>query len=259
MVRIALGITLALLLATCILGFQTRTKIGGLNDKITSLGTQLASTQQKLAKSEADLKTTQDNLAKMTADDEQTKAELATVKSSLDAANAQVTTLKGQIDDLNKQIATLKGANPNPGPGNQNGPTQADLDKVTAQLKDSQAQVAELNQLKVTLTNKVKDAESRAEDLQKVVDHYKNGTVRNGLEGEVLAVNQGWNFVVLSIGDRQGAVANAEMILKRGGHQIGKVRITSVEPSTSVADIIPGSLAKGVRVQPGDRVIFPGS
>ena len=65
--------------------------------------------------------------------------------------------------------------------------------------------------------------------------------------------------MVLSIGDRQGAVANAEMILQRGGSQIGKVRITSVEPSTSVADIIPGSLARGVRVQPGDQVIFPGS
>jgi hypothetical protein len=105
----------------------------------------------------------------------------------------------------------------------------------------------------------VHDAESRSDDLQKIVDQYKNHVLRNGLEGEVLAVNQGWNFVVLSIGDRQGAVANAEMILERDGSQIGKVRITSVEPSTSVADIIPGSLARGVRVQPGDRVIFPGT
>ena len=136
------------------------------------------------------------------------------------------------------------------------GPTQEDYDKVAAQLKDATTQVGELTQVKETLTNKVKDAESRADDLQKVVDHYKNIALRNGLEGEVLAVNPGWNFVVLSIGDRQGAVTNAEMILKRGNSQIGKVRITSVEPSTSVADIVPGSLSRGVRVQPGDRVIF---
>jgi predicted nucleic acid-binding Zn-ribbon protein len=258
MARIALGITLALLLATCYFGFSTRTKVEGLNDKIAGLSSELSSTQQRLAKSEADFKTSQDNLAKETADDEQTKSQLATVQSSLDAANAQVTTLNAKIDDLTKKLIAA-GNNPNPQPQNNNGPTQAQMDALTDKLKDAQSQVAELTQLKETLTNKVKDAESRADDLQKVVDHYKNGTLRNGLEGEVLAVNQGWNFVVLSIGDRQGAVANAEMILKRGGSQIGKVRITSVEPSTSVADIIPGSLAKGVRVQPGDRVIFPGS
>jgi uncharacterized phage infection (PIP) family protein YhgE len=258
MAKIAPGITLLLLLLTCFFGFETKSKIGGLNDKIASLGTELTSAQQRLAKSEADYKTSQDSLAKETADDEQSKADLATAKSNLDAANTQITTLNASIDDLKKKLV-LAGANPNPQPQNPNGPTQADMDKLTGQLKDAQAQVAELSQLKETLTNKAKDAESRADDLEKVVEHYKSGVARNGLEGEVLAVNQGWNFVVLSIGDRQGAVANAELILKRGDSQIGKVRITSVEPSTSVADIIPGSLAKGVRVQPGDRVIFPGS
>jgi uncharacterized phage infection (PIP) family protein YhgE len=256
MARIALGITLVLLLATCFFGFETRSKVQGLNDKVASLGTEVTNTQQRLAKSEADLATAKDALAKETADDEQTKSQLATVQSSLDAANAQVTTLNGKIDDLNKQLFAAKGG---PAPVTpQGGPTQADMDKLTAQLKDAQAQVAELSQLKETLTNRAKDAESRADDLEKVVEHYKSTIVRNGLEGEVLAVNQGWNFVVLSIGDRQGAVANAELIIKRGDSQIAKARITEVEPATSVADIIPGSLARGVRIQPGDRVIFPG-
>jgi hypothetical protein len=217
----------------------------------------LTSTQNTLAKTKADLSTTKDSLAKETADDEQTKSTLASTQSSLDAANAQVTSLNAKIDDLNKQLLAAKGG---PAPvAPQGGPSQADYDALKKQFADAQAQVAELNQLKDTLTNKAKDAESRADDLEKVVEHYKNGTVRNGLEGEVLAVNPGWNFVVLSIGDRQGAVANAELIIKRGGSQIGKARITSVEPSTSVADIIPGSLARGVRIEPGDRVIFPGS
>ena len=134
--------------------------------------------------------------------------------------------------------------------------TQPDMDKVKTQLADAQASVAELTQLKETLTNKVKDAESRADDLQKVVDHYKDHVLKNGLEGVVLAYNPGWNFVVLSIGDRQGAVVNGEMIIKRNGSQIGKVKITSVDPSTSVADVEPGSVPRGVRLQPGDTVIY---
>lgn len=259
MARIALGITLALLLATCVLGYLTRTKIQGLNDNIATLNSNLASTKATLAKTQIDLKNSQDETAKAKADAESVRAQLATVQGQLDAANKQVADDKTQIDELNKKIVQLTPTNPGQVPGPAAGPTLADMQKLQDQLKDATAQIAELNQVKETLTNKAKDAEARADDLQKTVDHYKNGTVRNGLEGQVLAVNQGWNFVVLSIGDRQGAVANAELILKRGNSQIGKVRITSVEPSTSVADIVPGSLARGVRVQPGDRVIFPGT
>jgi outer membrane murein-binding lipoprotein Lpp len=258
MARIALGITLALLLATCFLAFETRSKVQGLNDNVTDLKGQVASANQRAAKSDADKKVAQDAATKANADADAAKSQLATVQSTLDAANTKVTAEQATIDDLNKQLLIAKtGTNtvvPVAG-----GFTKEDMDKVTAQLNDSKAQVAELTQVKETLANKAKDAESRAKDLETQVEHYKNNIVKNGLEGEVLAVNQGWNFVVLSIGDHQGAVPNAELILKRGDSQIGKVRITSVEPSTSVADIIPGSLARGVRVQPGDRVIFPGS
>ena len=257
MARIALGITLALLLATCFFGFSTRTKIQGLNDQVGQLGTQLNSAKQTVVKDEALLKTAQDDAAKSKADADAAKATLVTVQGNLDAATKQVTELTGTVAALQKQIATTSTNAAQPqGP---QGVPQEQFDKVTAQLKDAQTQVAELKTLTDTLKQKDDDAESRAKDLQTVVDHYKSNIMKNGLEGEVLAVNQGWNFVVLSIGDRQGAVTNAEMILKRGNSQIGKVRITSVEPSTSVADIIPGSLARGVRVQPGDRVIFPGS
>jgi outer membrane murein-binding lipoprotein Lpp len=258
MARIApLGITLVLLLVTCFFGFETRSKVEGLNNTVTSLNGQVVAETQRAVKAEAAEKATQDELAKANAALDSTKSQLATVQASLDTANTQIATDKSTIDDLNKKIAAMPTTTGTSSVAVMI--TQEQFDKVTNQLKDAQAQVAELDQVKNTLTSKVKDAESRADDLEKEVDRYKNHIVKNGLEGEVLAVNQGWSFVVLSIGDRQGAVTNAELILKRGDSQIGKVRITSVEPSTSVADIIPGSLARGVRVQPGDRVIFPGS
>ena len=82
---------------------------------------------------------------------------------------------------------------------------------------------------------------------------------RRGLTGRVLAVNGGWNFLVLSVGDKQGAVMNGTMIVLRGGEPIAKARITSVEASQSIADILPGSVRKGVTVQPGDTVVFEGT
>ena len=255
---VPLVITLVLLLGTCYLEFATKTKIGDLNDKIVGLNSTLDSTRNQLASTKATLKTTEDNLAKETADDEATKAQLQTVQSNLDAANAQIATLNDTIKKDEEEIAKYQHPT-GPGPANTATYTQADIDVLKKQIDDEKTQITELNTLKDTLTTNLKDAQSRADDLQKTVDHYKNGTVRNGLQGEVLAYNPGWNFVVISIGDRQGAVENAEMILTRGDSQIGKVRITSVEPSTSVANVIPGSLARGVRIEPGDRVIFPGS
>jgi hypothetical protein len=44
----------------------------------------------------------------------------------------------------------------------------------------------------------------------------------------------------------------------RGGSPIGKAKITSVEPSTSIADIVVGSVPEGYSVQPGDMVVYEG-
>lgn len=72
-------------------------------------------------------------------------------------------------------------------------------------------------------------------------------------------MNQAYNFVVLSLGGRQGVEANSEMLVLRGGTLIGKIRVSSVEPATAIGDIISSSLARGVQVQPGDTVIYAGS
>jgi cell shape-determining protein MreC len=80
--------------------------------------------------------------------------------------------------------------------------------------------------------------------------------MRNGLEGRILAVNPAWNFVVLSLGDKNGVVSNAELLVKRGTQLIGKVRVTSVEPSTSIADIVANSVPEGATISPGDDVIY---
>jgi cell shape-determining protein MreC len=79
------------------------------------------------------------------------------------------------------------------------------------------------------------------------------------VRGAVLAVNQAYNFVVLSLGGRQGVEPNSEMLVVRDGTLIGKIRISSVEPATAIGDIVSSSLARGVQVQPGDIVIYAGT
>ena len=92
--------------------------------------------------------------------------------------------------------------------------------------------------------------------LQKEKEDRMQQKMRNGLSGRVLAVNPAWNFVVLSLGDKNGVVNNAELLVKRGTQYIGKVRVTSVEPSTSIADIVANSVPQGTAISPGDDVIY---
>lgn len=60
-----------------------------------------------------------------------------------------------------------------------------------------------------------------------------------GLKGKVIAVDPKWDFVVLDIGSQQRVLEGGEMLINRDGKLIAKVRITSVEPNRSIANIMP--------------------
>ena len=103
---------------------------------------------------------------------------------------------------------------------------------------------------------RVHSSRSQLSALAKKEQDRAQQRMRHGLEGRVLAVNPAWNFVVLNLGDKNGVVNNAELLVKRGTQFIGKVRVTSVEPSTSIADIVANSVPQGATISPGDDVIY---
>lgn len=261
MAKIVLGIAALLMLASAFFGFQTKGKIEGIVTERESVKSTLRTTQGTLTKTQGELKTAQEQTAEANKKADAAAAETAQTKGDLDKARAEATDAKTKFDDSAKQVAALQAelAAKQAGPSTTGGPTPEEIAKLQADLKEAQAKNAELAQVNSTLKARSEDAETKAKTLAAEEQRRKQHMLQPGLEGQILAVNSGWNFVVLSIGDRQGAVANAEMLIMRGTERIGKVKITSVEPATSVADVVPGSLSRGVRIQPGDRVIFPGS
>jgi hypothetical protein len=127
-------------------------------------------------------------------------------------------------------------------------------DKINAERdRDEAKAVAE------GLKSRAEEMSAVAEQKERVIQEYKSNTVRQGLSGKVVAYNQGWNFVVLNIGDKAGLKAGVQMVVLRGGSMVGKVKVTSVEPSTAIADVLPGTIARGDSVQPGDTVVFEGN
>ena len=111
----------------------------------------------------------------------------------------------------------------------------------------------ELRALIATLQGVVTTQEIEIKRLKDQIEGPKpSGSIP---QGTVLAVNQAWNFVVLNLGSRQGIAKNTEMLVQRGNQLIGKVRVTSIEASTSIADIVVRSIPRGLSVMPGDAVI----
>ena len=200
----------------------------------------------------ADEKTKAAEEAKVAAEAKTTAAaaEVEKVKKEVEEAQAQVKAKETEVADLKQKVADASAAPqaaPTPDPA------------VAKALEDAKALAAEKEQLLKTVQAKAEEADKKAAALEADNARRLAGLAKPGLEGKVLAVNANWSFVVLSIGDKQGVVNGSSLIVKRGGNLIAKLRVTSVEPSTSIADIQPGSAPKGITVQPGDVVIFPGS
>lgn len=79
---------------------------------------------------------------------------------------------------------------------------------------------------------------------------------RNSMESVITAVNQDWGFLVIGAGSNSGFTPQTPLIVQRDGRLIGRVQPSSIEPTQTIAEIDFKSLATGVRLQPGDRVML---
>lgn len=189
------------------------------------------------------------------------EAELAKVQGERNDLQAKLRTNENEIVDLQKKIESTETKSAASAPPS----STASTAELQAQLDDAKKQLAAAEQEKVLLSDKMRDTQDRSTQLEtEKKQPARIATApatanKTGIRGTVLAVNQAYNFVVLSLGARQGVEANSEMLVLRGGSFIGKIRISSVEPATAIGDIITSTMARGVQVQPGDTVVYAGN
>ncbi len=223
-----------------------------------------AMTQAEAAKTEAAKYKKDSDAAKAKAQEAEAakaaaESALASKESELKVAKDEAENIRAQIATKDSEIGELKAKLEQAIQAQTGSADQATASATPSEVEDLRAQVAELETLKQSLTSRLQGAESRVKSLEEAEAARVAGLMRKSTEGRILAVNQAYNFVVLSLGDRQGAVENAEMLIKRGGNLIGKARITSVERGQSIADVDRDTVPKGIQIQPGDVVVFPGT
>jgi Skp family chaperone for outer membrane proteins len=258
MAKILLGVSILLTLLTGILGFLTKGKVADLQETVKGAKQTAATASAKAAKAENDLKKVQDELtaANATVADREKEAakqkgEVEDLSKKLAAATADVEAKTKALADIQKEM----GKGPVPVDDTQLGPK---MNELNARLNKTETELAEARQIQATLEQQKREADEKLQVVQRKVQEYQGPITRAGLTGKVLAYNPGWNFVVLNIGDQAGVKANTQMLVVRGGQRIATVRVTSVEPRTAIADVLPGSLARGQSLQPGDQVVYEG-
>lgn len=210
-------------------------------------------TTAQLATTKGDLKKTEDELAVVQQAVVKLKAELSTTDLAVSEQEKKETELSAELDGLVDKIAAGKTVLEEVG----------GIDQLNKEMESLTTELAEADQMILSAQNAVAIADQRRANLQTRIDSYlelereqRTGTMRKWPSMSVETAYNQWGFVVINAGDRQGVVPKAELAVARQGMQVCRLLVTNVEPDSSVATIVPGTLAPGQAVQPGDVVVI---
>ena len=201
----------------------------------------LASTKKTLKKTEEDLTTT--------------KKELASTKTKLESEIARADELDKQKTELTTQLTTVKGERD----AAQQKLVQWDVLQVTpegvkktmADLKATQKERDVYVAENKTLLRERNKLQAKLDDL---IGPNQDPELPIGLKGQVVAVDPKYDFVVLNIGGNQGVLERGVMLVNRRGKLVAKVRIASVSPDRSIANVLPEW--KQAEIIEGDQVLY---
>ena len=276
--KLSLGGSVALSVATAALAFMvmgTKTRFtqqlrsvestlqGG---KFPGLGLQYTSSfLENEAEPAATVNKAGENWGSTSEDLKSTKTTLDKTKGDLTDAQAKNQELSLKADKLDKDLTT----------------TKTDLESTNSKLKVTQEQLqsytdelkgkkpAELFSQISDLSEKVKATESENKIISSAKDKMEvelkklreseemrrpGGTKSISLSGKIVAVNPTWNFVILDLGKNDQVVEGLSMVIYRGEKMIGKVKVVTVDATTSVADLMPGTPAQAIEV--GDQIVY---
>jgi len=256
--KILISVSIVFTLLSAGLGIVNKTKLTETKDLAVATQATLDKTSGDLTATKADLKSTSDDLATATTEKATLETQISGLQTAAESAKneaaeavAAKTKLEGENTQLTADLAIAKAdleAAKSAHPGTETAAGEPS--------EETKVKLAEQETLIAKLQSDLDSNNAKLDLLEKEKLDRVAKVMKKGLEGRILAVNPAWNFVVLNLGDKNGVVSNAEMLVKRGTQLIGKVRITSVEPSTSIADIVSDSVPQGATIAPGDNVIY---
>ncbi len=258
--KILFGISLLASIAAAVLAFQVRSSLiearkekDDLNRKIVDVHRAVEKTNletvdvwgkwqetKKMAKDE-------DNSAK------KLNRETAEQETLLGDIKKEIEGIANKRAQMEAEIKAIIGRNGTP-------------EEVVAQVQALQGETEVLNQELATLQKELEVNKKSAAESDTLSAKYKAqqdarraAIALGGRSSTVASVNPEFSFIVINMGTANGLTGETRLLVKRGGQLIGRVNITSLGKTQTVADIDLKSLAPGAQVLPGDEVVFENS
>ena len=191
-------------------------------------------------------------------------AELGEGSSVLLSTTRELETEKARVQSqLEAQAGTLaeaeKARQPLDDKLEQMGLQGADLnDKFTELQVARDSMTGQIEELETNIEGAEAAIAKNREEITRLADKQAARTNRfrtSSKESVITAVDQNWGFVVIGAGRSSGFEPKRRLIVKRDGRMIAEVTPSSVESSQTIAEIDFDTVAPGVRLQPGDRVL----
>ncbi|HOK77294.1 MAG TPA: hypothetical protein PLW35_06180 [Verrucomicrobiota bacterium] len=249
LLKVSLIIAILASVGTLVLShLQVATKVQNLKEELQTTVTERDSARQEAATAKNDFKKAKEQA-------EATAKQLAETQSNLEIAMSNWKTQQDRADKLesaHKQVT-------------------AELVETSRELSAWRALGIPLDQVrnrlaeadKIKLANEALNEEKKVmarkiEDLKRqlapfIADKEAPPPALPPVKGKVLAVDPKWDFVVIDVGQKDGAVERGELLISRDGKLVAKVRIARVEQDRSIANILPEW--KQAEVNEGDIVM----
>jgi len=228
---------------------------GKTKPSITSLQDELVSAQEARTQAEAAQRTAQ--AAQRDAEDlaETRLAELTNAKDSLKNAMTALGQQRARGDELDTQLSEVTDQLLDARRELQSwialGVDQQYVYTMKQRIADAHDEIAAITEEKTVL---LRQMDQMRYELGRFVGPTQKVVMRDGLEGNVQAIDSDWGFVIVNVGEKDGARENGELLVSREGKLIGKLLISSVEDNRSIANVIPGWVQSDIQV--GDAVAY---
>lgn len=248
LMRISLIVAIIAGLAAGVLSFIK------VKEKIDGVVAERNDWNQKYVKTDADLTTTKSDLAKTTKELGKTKDALAKSEQERAAAVAEMEVQIKKSTELSQKltetIAQRDEARANLAAYEATGRKPQEILAMNKQLKDAE-DALEVSQMEKKILQK--ELDKTQEKLLALIDPDHIVRMKADIRGKILVADPKWEFVVLNVGEDEGAKLNGEFLVSRDGRLVAKIIIREVQKGRCIANLMPGW--KLADVSEGDQVI----
>jgi hypothetical protein len=255
MIKFLMALAMAALIGAAVVAAMNNKQMGVLKKDIelltrefNQLNSDLDQTNQSLETARVALQTSQTANQQVKADKSLAEDELRRKSTEVERLTANFESRKVQLDELALMEEKI---------GNQSPEVIASRFEALKQRKAAlEAELRTMEEEVVKAQNAEEKARETIGDLAQQEEKRRASVRLQGLEADLIAINREMGFVIINAGSDHGVAPESSLLVMRGNDRIGRLRIVSVEPKVTVADIMPGSVMPGASLMVRDKVIF---